>query len=93
MNGGVLHALETLSLDELAAAQNGYRYFGFGDIADLIAAGQAAIHRGQDRDLLETKLDQQYSMYIPEDETVVKAFEEHYKLSPDAYSSLPGDGN
>lgn len=36
MNGGVLHAVECLSKPELLDAESGYRFFGFGSVADLI---------------------------------------------------------
>ena len=36
MNGGVLHAVESLPPDELAARVNGYRYFGFADAASIL---------------------------------------------------------
>jgi hypothetical protein len=35
MNGGVAHALESLSSEERSAAAAGFRFFSFSDIADL----------------------------------------------------------
>ena len=37
MNGGAIHAIETLSADELAAALVGYRYFALDAAAEALA--------------------------------------------------------
>jgi len=91
MNGGVLHAVESLSPDELAGAQAGYGYFGYEGIAKLIRTALDAIQRDQDLDSLEAKLDQEYWSEIPDDGVLVNAFEVHYKASPREYSPLVGD--
>ena len=39
MNGGVHHALEVLTPDELKAAIAGFRYFSLGAVADLLEEG------------------------------------------------------
>jgi len=91
MNGGVLNAVESLSPDELAAAQAGYSYFGFAGIATLIGSAHDALHQEQDLDELEPKLDQDYWVAIPDDRTLVKAFTVHFNANAVEYSPLVGD--
>ena len=91
MNGGVLHAVESLSPDELAGALAGYGCFGYKGIAKLIRTALDAIQRDQDLDSLEAKLDQEYWSQIPDDGVLVKAFEVHYEATPQEYSPLVGD--
>lgn len=91
MNGGVLHSVEFWSPEELATAQDGYRYFGFKVIAELISAAQEALCQGQDSEPLEEILEHEYTAEIPDDETLAKVFEAHYKRSPESYAPLAGD--
>lgn len=42
MNGGVFHALDCLSREELAAGVAGYRFFGFDELAALIQSSPSA---------------------------------------------------
>lgn len=88
MNGGVLHAIEYLSPDELVSAQSGYRFFGFGIIADLIATASKALIRDQDLDSLEESLDLDYHAAIPVDATLALAFEEYFKSFPNNFALL-----
>ncbi|GAB3765452.1 DMP19 family protein [Microlunatus parietis] len=39
-NGGLAHACEGLTAEELDAAENGYRYLGLDEAADLVAAAR-----------------------------------------------------
>lgn len=85
MNAGVLYAIDCLSADELAAARNGYRYFGFGNVAGVIGAGQAAKAQGLDVALLEQTLEDAYGAII-DDDVVMQAFEADYSRQPTAYA-------
>jgi hypothetical protein len=88
MNGGVLHATECLSPEALTAAQSAYGYFGFGVIAKLIDTAEEALGQDQDVDSVEDCLDQEYHAAIPDDATLVSAFEKHFKSSSDQYALL-----
>jgi hypothetical protein len=88
MNGGVLHAVECLSSDQLSAAQAGYRHFGFESVAVLIGEAEKASQRQQDLDTLEAVFDQRYWTQIPDDGVLVKSFESHQKENPQEYSPL-----
>jgi len=88
MNGGVLHAIECFSLEELDAIKDGYRYFGIDEISELISAAQAALQQGADEEILAETLDRTYAAKVPDDGTLVGAFEAHYKSSPERYSPV-----
>ena len=42
MNGGVLHAVEALDADQLAAAKEGFRYFGLARVEAFLAEATSA---------------------------------------------------
>ncbi len=86
MNGGVLHAIECLTSEQLIAAKAGYIYFGFDAIAALIASAERAIREGEDLEDLEATLDQQYWAAIPDDGVLAKSFEYHQSQHPFEYS-------
>ena len=88
MNGGVLHAVECLSPDQLVAALDGYRHFGFESVAVLIGEAEKAIQLEQDLDTLEAVFDKQYWAQIPDDGVLVKGFERHLRENPQEYSPL-----
>lgn len=91
MNGGVLHAIEYWSPEELEASKNGYRYFGLDGISELIVSAQAVLQQGIDKEVLEETLDFEYAVRIPDDATLFQAFEAHYKANPQSYSPLAQD--
>ena len=88
MNGGVLHAVECLSVKQLREAMNGYKYFGFKPVADLICSAQNAIEKGLDLDVLESTMNDQYWSQVPNDEILVNSFENHQKQNPSEYSPI-----
>jgi hypothetical protein len=87
MNVGVLDAIRTLNADELAAARSGYRYFGFGNVAGIIGAGQAAMAQGLDAAVLEETLDDAYAAIV-EEGVLMTAFAAHHAREPGAYAPL-----
>jgi hypothetical protein len=88
MYGGVLHALESLSADELQAAIRGYRYYGLSEVVDFLpkAAHLAATATESEMDNLEGRLDSEYHGHIPRDDVLVKRFEEHLSAHPEAFA-------
>ena len=88
MNGGVLHAAECLSFNELDLAQEGFRYFSFEPVADTISEARKSILLKQYLDVLEAVFDQQYWAQIPDDGVLAKRFEIHQSVNPDEYSPL-----
>jgi hypothetical protein len=88
MNGGVLHATECCSSDQLTEAQAGFRYFGRDRVAVLIAEAEEATRLGQDTYKLEAVFDQKYWAEIPDDGVLVNSFESHHKTNPQEFSPL-----
>jgi hypothetical protein len=82
MNGGVDHAVDALSADELSAAVRGYKFFGLDDAAGLLSDATAA-----DELQLEeaTRL---YSLLIPNDGTLAGLFKRVYVSLPNAFAPL-----
>ena len=89
MNMGALHAIQCLTADQVAASRAGYRYFGFGNIAGIIGAGQHAIAQELDEGELEEMLEEAYGAIIDDDGVLLKAFEAHYAHAPADYAPLP----
>ena len=87
MNAGVLYAIDCLNAGELDAAKHGYRYFGFGNAAGVIGAGQAAKAQGLDPALLEETLEDAYGALI-DDGALMQAFEVHHAAQPADYAPL-----
>jgi len=90
MNMGALHAIKCLTEEQVAASRAAYRFFGFGNIAGVIGAGQHAIAQGLDPDELDTMLEDAYAAIIDEDAVLMRAFESHYAQQPAAYAPLAG---
>ena len=88
MNMGALHAIKCLTEEQVAASRAAYRFFGFGNIAGVIGAGQHAIAQGLDPDELDTMLEDAYAAIIDEDGVLMRAFESHYAQQPAAYAPL-----
>ena len=91
MNGGLLHACEGLGADELSRAVAGYRLFGLDEVADLAVdmARRVADLDRSDPDaggLLEEEANQRFFALVPDDDTVVRAFEAHLRAHPEAYA-------
>lgn len=82
MNGGVWHATEVLSAGELAAGLDGYRFFGFTELAEILVGVENASDQAFD------KLDELYWHYIPADDTIGAAFEEKFAAHPELFARL-----
>ncbi|MCA0145844.1 hypothetical protein [Blastococcus sp. LR1] len=93
MNGGLLHAVEGLEPDQLAAATDGYSSLGLGGVAELITdvSGRAAALDPDDADAaeqLEIEANRRFGELVPDDETVSTAFEAHLRAHPEAYAPV-----
>lgn len=91
MNGGVLHALEALSPEELEQARKGYEYFGLSEVAALFMAADAASSNDEldlRSDELEQELDERYSRLVPSDATLIAAFNSNFKSNPSEFAPL-----
>lgn len=88
MNGGVLHAVECLTAEELADADAGYRYFGLEGIASLLFRARRVFEAGKDLGNDEQKLNGEYAALIPSDSAVVDRFEKRFKSNPSEFAPL-----
>ncbi len=88
MNGGVLHAVETLPAEELSAAEAGYKFYGFPEAASIFSRARNVVQSGEVSDLLERQFDEQYSEVIPSDSSLVDRFETHFSANPSDYAKL-----
>jgi hypothetical protein len=75
MNGGVIHAVECLTTEELADAKAGYRFYELHDVASLLSRANAILEQGDALDDHEVDLDGQYLRLIPSDSSLVERFE------------------
>jgi hypothetical protein len=90
MNGGVLHAIEALTEEELKAAAAGYRYFGLHEVAQMLSE---TAWPPQDVELevaenLEEETDRRYWQLVPSDSLLAETFESHYSENPGAFAPV-----
>jgi len=79
MNGGLDHALETLSAAEYAAGIVGFRYFGLFKAAAILAKARDA------KEAEFGQLNSEYGKVVRSDSDLVDAFELKLRASPDAF--------
>ncbi|WP_167759115.1 hypothetical protein [Blastococcus sp. TF02A-35] len=94
MNGGLLHAVESLEPGQRAAAADGFRALGLDAAADAVeeVARQAAALDPEDPDAgerLEEEANRRYEAALPGwDAEIQAAFEDHLAAHPEAYAPL-----
>jgi len=85
MNGGVEHAIVTLSPAEMAAAIAGFRFFGLTEIARLL---EDVVQRGiEDEDQSEAA-DRRYGEILPDEDTIQDRFHARFASSPEKFAPL-----
>ena len=88
MNGGVLHAAECLTEAQVRAAADGYVYFGFSLVASLVREARSVIDDGRDLSEHERQFNERYWGAIPNDGTLVRAFEADFVARPEHYAPV-----
>jgi hypothetical protein len=88
MNGGVLHAVELLSAEKLAAAIAGYQFYGFPSVAELMQRARKAFEAGRNLEEFEVALDHEYAEYIRDDEALGERFESRFREHPEDFEPL-----
>jgi hypothetical protein len=88
MNGGVLHAAESLRPDELRASCDGYRFFAYDGLATLLADVAITIAKGQGSEALEESTGRAYARSIPDDGALLSRFERHFDRHPELYAPI-----
>jgi hypothetical protein len=85
MNGGVVHALESMSRCEIRAAIAGYTYFG------LTQAAEVFKQVPDESEETEEHLNRMYWVAVPSDETLAHAFRVKLLSTPEAFApTAPG---
>ena len=87
MNGGVLHAIECMSAQELSDAEAGYRYYGLDEVASLLLRARA-VFTTDDLGDHEQQLDGEYAHLIRSDDYLVERFEKRLKCCPLDFAPL-----
>lgn len=87
MSGGVLNCVQdSLSDEALEAGYQGYRYFGLGDVVDVLVRAKGTPEA--DAADVEARLDAEYSALVPNDSAVVERFETMYREYPGDFGPL-----
>lgn len=90
MNGGIDHAVECLQSEEIEAAAEGYRYFGYYRISDMIRNAPIGFN-GLEEEAHEeyrVSLEELYYREIPSDSELFARFQAHYSANPSEYAPL-----
>ena len=82
MNGGVLHAVECMTVEEQFDAEAGYRYYGLDSIASLLTRARGIFEAANELGDYEQQLDLEYVQLIPSDSSLVERFECQLKSKP-----------
>lgn len=88
MNGGVLHAVECLTAEELSDAQAGYRFYGFDDVASLLSRARSVFEAADDLGSHEQRLDGEYIHFVPSDRFLDEHFQIRLKANPSDFAPL-----
>jgi len=81
MNGGVHHALEVLSENEIHAAISGFGFFSLAPVGRLLQVAQT---------LDEETANRQYWAFVPDDDAIDRQFRVIFRSSPDAFAPVAG---
>ena len=93
MNGGVLHAFEVLSVEELDRARDGFAWLTLTDVANFLDVTGHTI-AGTDEadddalDALEVTTDDDYQILLPDDQALEDAFRQRLADDADAFNPL-----
>ena len=88
MNGGVFHAVELLAGERLVGAKEGYRFFGYPQVANLFERARHVFSTGRDIGSHEQIFDNEYSRHIPDDSALVARFEACLHSHPEDFAPL-----
>lgn len=86
MSGGVDHAFDVLTHEEISAAAGGYRYLRLDQIADLIDRAKTTVDSADEGAIQE--IDDEYSELIPQDRTLLEHFEAALQRNPEDFSDV-----
>lgn len=90
MNGGVHHALETLSEGELEAAADGYAFFGCDDVCRFLRGASEDPVLCQWTEATEPIANARYSQMVLDDAYLSRAFERVFAERPGDFAAVDG---
>ena len=90
MNGGIDHAVECLKSEEIEAAAEGYRYFGYHRISDMVRDAPTGFNGLEEEahEKYRVSLEVLYYSDIPSDSGLFARFQAHYSANPSEYAPL-----
>jgi hypothetical protein len=88
MNGGVLHALQCLTPNQVNGAIAGFRFFGLVATAKLLERSQTVAREEEAQVGSETAIDQDYCSEVPDDTSLVERFEACFRERPTDFAPL-----
>jgi len=88
MNGGVQHALECLTPEEISAAIAGYIYIGFNEVAEFLRGCADDPILSTWDDMTEIAANNRYAQLVPDDSSLVANFEDLYHARPEEFAPL-----
>jgi hypothetical protein len=88
MNGGVFHAIELLSEDELDEAIAGYQFFGLDSVQKVFVHAKDMARKGEEIGPYEAVFNSDYQKLIPSDAALGFAFEQHFNNNPQDYARM-----
>jgi len=83
-NGGVFHALDELTSEEITKAVIGYQFFGFEEVANLLKSLIGTI----ENDEAEIESNSKYFELLPDDTFIFDRVESLFKVSPYLFASI-----
>jgi hypothetical protein len=88
MNGGAGHAVETCTAPELLASVDAARYFGLGDLANVLygISQLPTVADDDERETLAEGLDQIYEDEVPADSIIDAAFGKKLRAAPEDFA-------
>ena len=91
-NGGVFHAFDVLTREQIEAAKSGYRFYGFHEIVDLLSRAKELLDEDAELGEYEERLDRKYSGYIGDSE-LYEHFKQHFAAKPSDFAPLTPGGS
>ncbi len=88
MNGGVHHAIDTLSPAELESAAQGFAYFGLGEAGRFLADLPTDPTLAEWTDGTESVANDTYNQVVPDDEYLSRHFRAIIQTRPDDFAPI-----
>ncbi len=88
MNGGVHHVIDVLTAVELAAAADGFSYFGLQDVAAFLNGAATDPVLSQWTDETEHVANERYAELVPSDSFLTERFERVFYERPNEFAPI-----